>query len=91
MRLKRASIIGGITLGVLLIIISVILYNFIGPGAKEIKASKEFISKLYSISAISNEQTLESVKYKLLGFLYSESPDDILLVLIFLAVLNILL
>lgn len=64
MKLKRISIIGGVILLGLLIIISVILYNYIGPGAKDVKASKEFIAKLYSINAISNEQNLESVKYK---------------------------
>ena len=54
MKLKKASVIGGITLLCLLIIIVIILYNFIGPGAKDIKASKDFITKLYSINAISN-------------------------------------
>jgi len=64
MKLKKASVIGGITLFCLLIIIVVILYNFIGPGAKDIKASKDFITKLYSINAISNEQKLDAIKYE---------------------------
>jgi len=64
MKLKKASIIGGIILFCLLIIICTILYNFIGPGAKDIKASKDFMTKLYSINAISNEQKLDNIKYK---------------------------
>lgn len=64
MRLRRASIIGGITLGGLLIIISIILYNFIGPGAKEIKASKEFMTKLYSLNAVNTDQKLDDIKYE---------------------------
>lgn len=73
MKLKRISIVGSVILVILIIIISIILYNYIGPGAKDIKASKEFISKLYSISAISNEQTLESVKYKRSGILNNKN------------------
>jgi hypothetical protein len=64
MKLKKATAIGGITLFCLLIIIVIILYNFIGPGAKDIKASKDFITKLYSINAISNEQKLDAIKYE---------------------------
>jgi hypothetical protein len=64
MKLKKASVIGGITLFCLLIIIVVILYNFIGPGAKDIKASKDFMTKLYSINAISCEQKLDAIKYE---------------------------
>jgi len=64
MKLKKASVIGGITLFFLLIIIVIILYNFIGSGAKDIKASKDFMTKLYSINAISNEQKLDAIKYE---------------------------
>jgi len=64
MKLKKASVIGGITLFSLLIIIVIILYNFIGSGAKDIKASKDFMTKLYSINAISNEQKLDAIKYE---------------------------
>jgi hypothetical protein len=64
MKLKKASVIGGIILFCLLIIIVVILYNFIGPGAKDIKASKDFMTKLYSINAISCEQKLDAIKYE---------------------------
>lgn len=73
MRLKRASIIGGITLVVLLIIISVILYNFIGPGAKEIKASKEFVAKLYSINAVNTDQKLDAIKYERIKTINSQN------------------
>jgi Peptidase propeptide and YPEB domain. len=73
MRLKSASIIGGITLVVLLIIISVILYNFIGPGAKEIKASKEFVAKLYSINAVNTDQKLDSIKYERIKTINSQN------------------
>ncbi|EHJ01452.1 hypothetical protein CDLVIII_4961 [Clostridium sp. DL-VIII] len=64
MKLKKASIISGITLICLLIAVGIILYNFIGPGAKDIKASKEFMAKLYLINAVSTEQNLNSIKYK---------------------------
>lgn len=73
MRLKRASIIGGMTLGGLLIIISIILYNFIGPGAKEIKASKEFMTKLYSINAVSTDQKLDAIKYERIKTINSQN------------------
>ena len=73
MRLKRASIIGGITLGGLLIIISIILYNLIGPGAREIKASKEFMAKLYSINAVNTEQKLDDIKYEKIKTLNSQN------------------
>lgn len=64
MKLKKASIIVLLIIVCLLVIVGIILYNFIGPGSKDIKASKEFISKLYSINAISNEFSLESIKYE---------------------------
>lgn len=64
MKLKKASIISGVTLVCLLIAVGIILYNFIGPGAKDIKASKEFMAKLYLINAVSTEQNLNSIKYK---------------------------
>lgn len=64
MKLKKASIVSGVTLFCLLIAVGIILYNFIGPGAKDIRASKEFVAKLYSINAISTEQNLNSIKYE---------------------------
>lgn len=73
MKLKKASIVGSIILFVLLIVIAVIIYNFIGPGAKDIKASKSFITRLYSINAISTEQDLKDIKYKRARVLNSKS------------------
>ena len=73
MKLKKASIIGSIILFFLLIVIAMIIYNFIGPGAKDIKASKSFITKLYSINAISTEQDLKDIKYKRTRMLNSKS------------------
>jgi hypothetical protein len=73
MKLKKASIMGVTILFCLLIIIIIILYNFIGPGAKDIKASKEFMTKLYSINAISTEQSLGSIKYKRSRILNSQN------------------
>ena len=73
MKFKKASIVGGITLLFLLIIIVIILYNFIGPGAMDIKASKNFITKLYSINAISTEQNLDAIKYERIKILNSQN------------------
>jgi len=73
MKLKKVSIIGSITLLFLLTIIVIILYNFIGPGARDIKASKNFITKLYSINAISNEQNLDAIKYERIKILNSQN------------------
>lgn len=73
MRLKKASIIGGIVLVCLLIIIAIILYNFIGPGANEIKVSKGFMAKLYSINAVNTEQKLDAIKYERIKTLNSQS------------------
>lgn len=73
MKLKRISIIGGITLVCLLIIIAIILYNFIGPGAKEIKASKEFMAKIYSINAVNTEQKLDAIKYERIKTINSQN------------------
>lgn len=73
MKLKKATIIGSITLLFLIIIIAILLYNFIGPGAGDIKASKNFITKLYSISAISNEQNLKTIKYERIKILNSQN------------------
>ena len=73
MKLKRASIIGGIILVCLLIVIAIILYNFIGPGANEIKASKEFMAKLYSINAVNTEQKLDDIKYEKIKTLNSQN------------------
>ena len=73
MKLKKVSIIGSITLLFLLIIIGIILYNFIGPGARDIKASKNFITKLYSINAISTEQNLDAIKYERIKILNSQN------------------
>jgi hypothetical protein len=73
MKLKRASIIGGIILVCLLIVIAIILYKFIGPGASEIKASKEFMTKLYSINAVNTEQKLDDIKYEKIKTLNSQN------------------
>jgi len=73
MKLKKASVIGGITLFCLLLIIVTILYNFIGPGAKDIKASKDFMFKLYSMNAISREQNLDAMKYERIRILNSQN------------------
>ncbi|MCE5221025.1 MAG: peptidase propeptide domain-containing protein [Clostridium sp.] len=73
MKFKKTSIIGSITLLFLLIIIVIILYNFIGPGAGDIKASKNFIAKLYSINAISTEQNLDVIKYDRIKILNSQT------------------
>jgi hypothetical protein len=73
MKLKRASIISGIILVCLLIVIAIILYNFIGPGANEIKASKDFMTKLYSINAVSTEQKLDDIKYERIKTLNSQN------------------
>lgn len=73
MKFKKATIIGSITLVFLIIIIAIILYNFIGPGAGDIKASKNFITKLYSINAISNEQNLDAIKYDRIKILNSQN------------------
>jgi len=73
MKFKKATIIGSITLVFLIIIIAIILYNFIGPGAGDIKASKNFITKLYSINAISNEQNLDAIKYERIKILNSQN------------------
>jgi len=73
MKLKKASVIGGITLFCLLLIIVTILYNFIGPGAKDIKASKDFMIKLYSMNAISSEQNLDAMKYERIRILNSQN------------------
>ena len=73
MKLKKASVIGWITLFCLLLIIVTILYNFIGPGAKDIKASKDFMIKLYSMNAISSEQNLDAMKYERIRILNSQN------------------
>ena len=73
MKFKKASIIGSITLLVLLIIIVIILYNFIGPGSRDIKASKNFITNLYSINAIDTEQNLDAIKYERIKILNSQN------------------
>lgn len=73
MKLKKATIKGSIVLVFLLIIIGIIVYNFIGPGAKDIKASKSFITKLYSIKAINTDQNLDSIKYERIKILNSQN------------------
>lgn len=73
MELKKASIIGGITLLILITIITMILYNFIGPGASDIKASQSFIIKLYSINAIDTEKNLDEIKYERIKALNSQN------------------
>ncbi|EKQ51058.1 MULTISPECIES: YcdB/YcdC domain-containing protein [unclassified Clostridium] len=73
MKLKKASVIGGITLLFLTIIVVVILYMFIGPGAKDIRAAKDFMTKLYSINAINTEQNLDSIKYERSRILNSQN------------------
>jgi len=73
MKFKKASIVGGITLLFLFIIIVIILYNFIGPGAMDIKASKNFITKLYSINAISTKENLDAIKYDRIKILNSQN------------------
>lgn len=73
MKLKKASVIGGITLFCLIIIVVVILYNFIGPGAKDIRSAKNFMAKLYSINAINTEQNLGSIKYERSRILNSQN------------------
>lgn len=73
MKFKKANIIGSIVLLCLLIIIVIILYNFIGPGARDIQASRNFITKLYSINAISTKQNLANIKYERIKILNSQN------------------
>lgn len=73
MKLKKISIMGSIVLFLLIIVIATILYNFIGPGAKDIRASREFMTKLYSINAISTEQNLDAIKYDRIRTLNSQN------------------
>ncbi|WP_297416879.1 peptidase propeptide domain-containing protein [Clostridium sp.] len=73
MKLKKASVIGGIILLFLTIIVVVVLYMFIGPGAKDIRAAKDFMTKLYSINAINTEQNLDSIKYERSRILNSQN------------------
>lgn len=73
MKLKRASIVGIIMSLFLLIIIAIIINNFIGSGASDIKASRNFITKLYSIDAISTEQNLDDIKYDRIRILNSQN------------------
>ena len=73
MKFKKSSIIGSIILLILLMIIVIILYNFIGPGASDTKASRNFMTKLYSINAISTEQNLENIKYERSRILNSQN------------------
>ncbi|MBE6072689.1 MAG: peptidase propeptide domain-containing protein [Clostridium butyricum] len=64
MKLKRVSIISCVFLFFLLAITGVIAYKYVGPGAKDIKACKTFISKLQSINAIKANEEINSIKYK---------------------------
>lgn len=73
MKLKKISITGSIVLFSLIIVIVTILYNFIGPGANDIRASRNFMTKLYSIKAISTEQNLDAIKYDRIRTLNSQN------------------
>lgn len=73
MKLKKGTIKATIVLVFLLMVIGIIVYNFIGPGSKDIKASKDFIAKLYSIKAINVDQSLNSMKYERVKILTSKN------------------
>lgn len=63
-KLKRNNRIGICILIVLIIINVIIAYKIWGPGSKDIKASKQFMSELYSLNAIDTAEDLQSIKYK---------------------------
>ncbi|NSC05310.1 YcdB/YcdC domain-containing protein [Clostridium saccharobutylicum] len=73
MKLKKGTIKASIVLVFLLMVIGIVVYNFIGPGAKDMKASKDFIAKLYLIKAINTDQPLDSMKYDRIKILTSKN------------------
>lgn len=67
-----------VTIGILilLIIVNVIIaYKLWGTGAKDIKASKQFMAELYSINAIDEVQDLNSIKYKRIDLVSSKNEQ----------------
>lgn len=53
--------------------LSVAVYKLFGESSKEINASKEFISKLYSINAIDTSEELTDLKYEKLRNINSQN------------------
>lgn len=61
---------------ILLIIVNIIIaYKLWGTGAKDIKASKQFMSELYSINAIDTDKDLSSIKYKRIDLVSSKNEQ----------------
>lgn len=61
---------------ILLIIFNVIIaYKLWGTGAKDIKASKQFMAELYAINAIDEAQDLNSIKYKRIDLVSSKNEQ----------------
>lgn len=64
MRVKNIDFKVTTLLIVLLVVSGISAYKFLGPGVDDVRKSKEFIEKLYSINAVNTDIDLSDIKYE---------------------------
>lgn len=73
MKSKRIIINSSIILIFLVIVVGVAFYKLFGESSKEINASKQFMSKLYSMNAVDTTEKLTNLKYERLKVINSQN------------------
>lgn len=73
MKSKRIIINSSIILIFLVIVVGVAFYKLFGESSKEINASKQFMSKLYSMNAVDTTEKLTNLKYERLKVINSKN------------------
>ena len=72
--MKKRVVVNSIIIFVcIMVALSVAVYKLFGESSKEIHASKEFMSKLYSINAIDTSEELTDLKYEKLRNINSQN------------------
>lgn len=64
MRVKNNNFKAAALLILLLAILGITAYKFLGPGVNDVRKSKEFIEKLYSMNAVNTDIDLSDIKYE---------------------------
>ncbi|UZT07209.1 hypothetical protein ONV75_04940 [Clostridium sp. LQ25] len=73
MKSKRIIINSSIILIFLVIVVGVAFYKLFGESSKEINASKQFMSKLYSMNSVDTTEKLTNLKYERLKVINSQN------------------
>lgn len=73
MKSKKTKLLEISIITILIIIIGITGYKFLGSGSKDIKSAKEFMEKIYSINAVNEDISLDNIKYEIVKKLNNQN------------------